>query len=270
LSVVRPDLTSARLSTGIKGLDNILQGGFIKGKTYLLTGPAGSGKSISALQFSWAALQAGRNCVYVSCNESPGDLVSGAQGLGWDLKSACANQQLTFLDAGPYFANISDRPRSRHQRRDIRRLVADLAKHVKGNAAQVLVIDPINPLLNDSLHADITAFTREFVHSSENYLGCTTLLTLEMSRGAPAHPIEFAVSGILDLDVISKSGRFARTLLVRKARATPADVCRHRFTISPIQGVSLITAGDGNGAGSCDDQAPEARKDGWLPKIAGQ
>ncbi len=40
-----------RVKTGIQGLDNLIQGGIPKGNVILLTGPAGSGKTIFALQF---------------------------------------------------------------------------------------------------------------------------------------------------------------------------------------------------------------------------
>ena len=46
-----------RVSTGITGLDNVVQGGFLPGRTYLVTGDAGTGKTTACMQFLMAGLQ---------------------------------------------------------------------------------------------------------------------------------------------------------------------------------------------------------------------
>ncbi len=40
-----------RISTGIAGLDALLHGGYLRGRTYLVTGDTGTGKTIACLQF---------------------------------------------------------------------------------------------------------------------------------------------------------------------------------------------------------------------------
>jgi KaiC/GvpD/RAD55 family RecA-like ATPase len=42
---------SSRVSTGIRGLDDLMGGGFQTGKTYLVSGEAGTGKSIFCMQY---------------------------------------------------------------------------------------------------------------------------------------------------------------------------------------------------------------------------
>ena len=54
---------SDRLSTGIDGLDEILHGGFIPERSYMLRGPAGSGKTIlGCTSSSGAFVRAKRGC----------------------------------------------------------------------------------------------------------------------------------------------------------------------------------------------------------------
>ncbi|HIP74098.1 MAG TPA: ATPase, partial [Euryarchaeota archaeon] len=43
-----------RVPTGIPGLDNLIQGGFPSGSTILLSGGAGTGKTIFALQYIYS------------------------------------------------------------------------------------------------------------------------------------------------------------------------------------------------------------------------
>lgn len=73
-----------RLSTGIKGLDSLIQG-YPKGRAILVTGESGAGKTIFGLQFLTACCEAGVTCVYISMEERPEDLRAQAMSFGWDL-----------------------------------------------------------------------------------------------------------------------------------------------------------------------------------------
>ncbi len=67
-----------RISTGIAGLDRLLRGGYIKGRTYLLTGDTGTGKTIACLQFLLSALLTGEKAVYVTVDERPVEIFESA------------------------------------------------------------------------------------------------------------------------------------------------------------------------------------------------
>ena len=73
-----------RLSTGIKGLDSLIQG-YPKGRAILVTGESGAGKTIFGLQFLNACCEAGVTSVYISMEERPEDLKAQAMSFGWDL-----------------------------------------------------------------------------------------------------------------------------------------------------------------------------------------
>lgn len=55
-----------RLSTSVDGLDDVLQGGLIRGATYILQGSAGAGKTILANQIAFAEARRTRNVLYVT------------------------------------------------------------------------------------------------------------------------------------------------------------------------------------------------------------
>jgi len=72
--------------TGIQGLDEITLGGLPKGRTTLVVGRAGSGKTLFGIEFLvHGALDFGEPGVFVSFEETPGDLVSNVASLGYDL-----------------------------------------------------------------------------------------------------------------------------------------------------------------------------------------
>ncbi len=73
-----------RLSTGITGLDSIM-GGYQCGKCILITGTAGSGKTIMALHLIQKSCSDGKKCTYVAIEESKEDLFTQASLFGWDF-----------------------------------------------------------------------------------------------------------------------------------------------------------------------------------------
>jgi len=73
-----------RLSTGIDELDALIQG-YPKGKTFLVSGDAGTGKTILALHFLNACCKEGLKSIYIAIEENPEDLKAQAMSFGWDL-----------------------------------------------------------------------------------------------------------------------------------------------------------------------------------------
>lgn len=71
-------------STGILGLDRII-GGYPSGKCVLVTGSAGSGKTILALHFIQKSCSQGKKCAYVAIEETKEDLIVQAAQFGWDF-----------------------------------------------------------------------------------------------------------------------------------------------------------------------------------------
>jgi circadian clock protein KaiC len=74
-----------RLTTGIEGLDDILEGGLPPGHLYLIEGDPGTGKTTLALQFLLAGASAGESVLYVTLSESAKELNAGAASHGWSL-----------------------------------------------------------------------------------------------------------------------------------------------------------------------------------------
>ncbi|MBV8834926.1 MAG: AAA family ATPase [Alphaproteobacteria bacterium] len=74
-----------RASTGVDGLDFVLEGGFARNRLHLLEGNPGSGKTTIALQFLMAGAACGENGIYVSLAETEQELRDGARSHGWVL-----------------------------------------------------------------------------------------------------------------------------------------------------------------------------------------
>ncbi len=74
-----------RAKTGIRGLDEILEGGFIRDRLYLIDGNPGSGKTTLALHFLREGVENGEKGLYVTLSETREELTEGAQAHGWTL-----------------------------------------------------------------------------------------------------------------------------------------------------------------------------------------
>ncbi len=72
-----------RASTGVDGLDQVLDGGWARDRMHLLEGAPGTGKTTIALQFLLAGVKAGETGIYISLAETEHELRDGARSHGW-------------------------------------------------------------------------------------------------------------------------------------------------------------------------------------------
>ncbi len=75
-------MENKRVSTGIPGLDPLIEGGFPAGKSYLITGESGTGKSIFCMQFILKGLLEGEKAVSVAVDLKPVDILEEPVSLG--------------------------------------------------------------------------------------------------------------------------------------------------------------------------------------------
>jgi circadian clock protein KaiC len=87
------------LPTGIPGFDLITMGGLPHNRSTLVSGTAGSGKTVFATQFLVEGIrQAGHNAVFVTLEESPDDIRANMVSLGWDIAGWEAEGKWVFVD----------------------------------------------------------------------------------------------------------------------------------------------------------------------------
>lgn len=73
------------LSTGIKGLDDVLHGGLTPGRIYLIEGEPGTGKTTTGMQFLVEGAKAGEMVVYITLAETAEELRGVAESHGWSM-----------------------------------------------------------------------------------------------------------------------------------------------------------------------------------------
>jgi circadian clock protein KaiC len=73
-------------ATGISGLDDVLAGGFERGRVFLLEGNPGAGKTTVALQFLIEGVAHGERCLYITLSETEDEIRASSRSHGWSLE----------------------------------------------------------------------------------------------------------------------------------------------------------------------------------------
>ena len=95
-----------RVSSGIVGLDELIEGGFERGSSVLLTGGAGTGKTTFALQFLYAgAKEYNESGVFITFEEDQESLYKHCARFGWDFKALEEKGLFSVLSYKPHQVN---------------------------------------------------------------------------------------------------------------------------------------------------------------------
>jgi len=233
-----------RISTGVfgePGLDELFEGGFEDGKTYLVAGETGTGKTIFSLQYLLSGIKVGEPGIYVTIDEQPERLIKDTFRFGWNLQQYL-NHKLLVLPVRQYFTT---KMWGRDMDVIVNAIVTELQKRSRQIAAKRLVIDPVAPLV--ATYTTELSWTREYIRSLvfsiENKIKTTSIITSEVPTGESAISRygveEFLASGIIVLGLTKQSNDIVRSMYVRKMRWTDTRPAMYRFEIERNKGIVI-------------------------------
>ncbi|MFC2154726.1 RAD55 family ATPase [Candidatus Altiarchaeota archaeon] len=202
-----------RLPTNIPGLDEMIDGGFEKNSTILLSGGCGTGKSTFGLQFIYEGIKLGETGLYVTIEEPLDSVLSTMTNYDWDLDKLEHRENIHIMRIKP---------------EDLVRLVKNefnqITNKIKEINAQRVVIDSISAI--ESTIEDEVAWRRTTL---KLYLWlrdqkCVSLLIMEHPNDSPRlskHGIvEFIVDGVISLSTIKEGFTKKNALEIVKMRRT--------------------------------------------------
>jgi KaiC/GvpD/RAD55 family RecA-like ATPase len=233
-----------RVQTGIPGLDELLEGGFVRGSTTLLSGRSGSGKTIFGLQFLCHGItKCDESGIFVSLETRPKELRKEAFRLGWDLKALEQSGKLILIDAASNKAGLATSEKFALKRGfDTATLAEAIYEAIQSITAQRVVIDSLSGLsIRYSEPSDVrnAVFT---ISSLLSELGVTSILIgetnkpLEQSRAGVE---QFLTQGLIELNLVEDETGLTRDLLIWKMLQTSHSLKRHKFKIDD-SGISLV------------------------------
>jgi len=217
--------------TGIAGLDEITGGGLPRGRTTLLLGGPGSGKTILGLQFLVnGARDHGEAGIFVAFEETSKRIATNAEGFGWSPE--LRGKKVFFLDAQP-------QPDQVHSGTfDLSGMLSALGAQAKAMGARRIVFDALDIVL--ALLPDAAAKRREIYRLHDWLLACglTGLITSKAGgdesasySDQPFGVMQFMVDCVVILNHTMVLGVSQRNLRVQKYRGSGFDENESPFLI---------------------------------------
>lgn len=242
-----------RQEVGIPGFDVVAGGGLPRGRTTLVAGTSGAGKTLFGLQFLTAgARRFGQTGALVTFEERPEDLFANVESLGWNLRGLVKAGRLAVVDATPGDEMVES------GRYDFEALAARIRHAVEKVAAERLFIDALDAVFAEFADAGHVRHELARVVRSLRALAVTTLISVE--RTEEYGPVarrgveEFVADGVVILRNALDKGNRRRTLEVLKLRGGQHRKGQYPYVIDPRGGVEVVPVSviEAEGPASCE------------------
>ncbi|HUQ89106.1 MAG TPA: ATPase domain-containing protein [Vicinamibacterales bacterium] len=227
---VQRAVTGEIISMGISGLDDMMGGGTLRGNAVLIAGPAGSGKTVTAIHFLAEGVKRGEHGVLVMFEETVPKYLHQAKSLGFDLEQMQKDGMLDLIYVRPLDLSMDE-------------TLYAIEAAVDGSDAKRVVLDSLS-----GLEAALApTFKDDFLESLYRLLGALTgvgitiLLTVEVSepysdmKFSP-HPISYLTHDVVLQRFYETEGELCSLMTVIKTRARQHshDLRSYRITSSGI------------------------------------
>lgn len=229
-----PSTLSERVSTGVPGLDEILTGGLVSDRSYMVRGRAGSGKTILCLQFLDEGVENGETGLFINLEEDLGDLRANAAAFGFDTDA------MEFLDLSPGAnAFTEDRSYEVFEPSEVEQepLTERIVEGVTAVDPDRVVVDPLTQLR--FLMSDDYQFRKQIVGFMRflKQRNATVMFTVQDTERHPTDDLEFITDGTVVLGM----EEHGKSLRVPKFRGSSTQAGDHAYRITD-RGIEVYPA----------------------------
>ena len=217
-----------RIKTGIPALDRRVQGGFLKGTTTVLAGASGSGKTTFGFQFAAQAVLDGESSIFCSLEESPAEIRSMAQSLGFNV-SELEKKGLHLLSWIP-----------ENQSPDA--FILELSSHITAIKPSRIVLDGLSAF--EHLYSqEMYLIAKRLVNLTHTH-GITSIFTILTEQESGLKITSFGLSSIFHniilLRYVEADAQLKRSMLILKMRASSHDQSILQFSIQSKSGLNIL------------------------------
>lgn len=226
-----------RIPTGITGLDELMEGGIPEGRSVLVSGGTGTGKTIFGLQYLYfGAKKYNEPGIYLTLDERPELVRQDMLRFGWDLRKIEDENTLQIIDGSLAKVGLPSEEQFSLPSTgfDLDKLLLEIMRVSKRIGAKRLVIDSLPAL---GFNYDNENEIRKAILKLSYLLmktGVTSLLTSEVAEGENKFGRygveEFVVDGVIVLHYMGIGTQSNRTMHIRKMRAT-----KHSEDLHPLE-----------------------------------
>ncbi|WP_424016776.1 RAD55 family ATPase [Halorientalis pallida] len=213
-----------RVSSGVPGFDEIVEGGLPANRLYVVSGPPGSGKTTFSSQFITEGARNGENCLYVTMHESKDELINDMSNFDFGFEKVMRSDRVQFLnlvtEAG---------------KRTITQFGTDggltnrLKAFIESNDIDRAVID--STMLLQHFFADMSEEITGFL-SSLKQTDTTILLISEMTDPTSYSDEHYLAHGVIFFHNYMEAGGMTRGVQTIKMRGTAIDCDIHKISFS--------------------------------------
>jgi circadian clock protein KaiC len=218
-------MTDQRVSTGVDGLDEVLSGGLIEGRTYLVSGPPGTGKTTLGMHFLSAGAEHGEEALYISFAEPEAELRANAARSGFD---AHAVHVLDLSPSSDLFARAQTYDIFSASEVEREPTVQRIVEAIERLRPRRVFVDSMTHLRH--LASDTFDFRRQSL-SFLRFLAdrrTTVLATSESTAETPDDDLRFISDGVIELGF----GPRAREVSVTKFRGSDFRGGKHAMRLT--------------------------------------
>ena len=219
-----------RVPTGVPGFDELVEGGLLADRLYLLSGPPGSGKTTFSSQFLTEGARTGEKCLYLSMHETEQELVDDMARYDFGFEEAVASKRLKFLNLlteGSHGLLVPPGAGGDF-RSTVKEMTERLTAFVSKHDVSRLVVD--STMLLRYFYSGEDGTFIQFLTGLKN-TGATTLLISEMTDPTAYADEHFLAHGVVFFHNYLEPGGMRRGLQIIKMRGTDidADIRRVEF-----------------------------------------
>lgn len=238
---LRHEVSSERVSTGVRAVDEMLDGGYYRGSSVLVSGSAGTGKTSLASHFIDAACRRGERCLYFAFEESAAQITRNMRSIGLDLGRWVKSGRLTFHAERPTAHGL-----------EMHLLL--MLRAIQEARTDVAVFDPLTSLIRAGSQSDTGAMLMRLI----DFLKARRVSAMftSLTRGQEAESSELGVSSLMDtwitLRDLEVGGELNRVFALIKSRGTAHSNQVREFNITH-RGIELrepYLGGNGTVTGS--------------------
>jgi circadian clock protein KaiC len=229
--------TRKRVATGLPSLDKMFHGGgYTKGSTVLVSGTAGTGKTSLGAAFAIATCKRGERCLFLSYEESSGQLIQNMSSIGFRLEPLVKKGLLKIASTRPSFFGLEMH-------------LLDLTKLIGEFKPTSVVIDPLTSLIGQGNQLEIQSMLTRMIDllKSKGITGFFTSLVSSTAQNDTSG--EIGVSSLIDTWIVvreleeAESKKRIRGLYIVKSRGMGHSSDVHKLILSN-DGINLVPVGD--------------------------
>lgn len=266
-----------KLRTGIPGLDEMLFGGLIAGRPYIVSGTPGTGKTTVAMHFLLEGASRGENVLYVALDEPPNEVKMNMSSFGWNLDN------IYVFDGTPDVMSYDKTPvRDVSTERKVvsMKSVTESIRRTSEKGPTDMSVNTLQELLKQEMRQrkysrvvidSVTSLRYFYIKTSDEYatlqsffrlmsdLGITTILTVNLPEVSKPEAEAHMARGEIRLHKWFNGRGLIRGVTVEKYRGSSHD-CKMRLMKITDNGISVRLASEEK-KGKADEEVPASSED---------